>query len=153
MSRLLSWHAGSEHPADGPGAASPRSEASSVRPAGPCAISTQRVLSPTRDETIEDEIGNDTQDERDKEHRSPAPADRQPKDQKQQRSENEKYHGGNHDRKAGRLRECQQTRMLPWASGKSRPSISVIAAFTILAAYSGPDVCGEGRNNNWGRCA
>ena len=45
------------------------------------------------DKTVENEIGNDTQNEGHKEDRPPTPADGQPKDQKHERCENEKYHG------------------------------------------------------------
>ena len=46
-----------------------------------------------RDETVEDEIGKNTQNEGDKKDRPPAPADGQPKDQEQERRENKKDHG------------------------------------------------------------
>jgi hypothetical protein len=51
------------------------------------------VLRTARDETVEDEIGKNTQNEGDKKDRPPAPADGQPKDQEQERRENEKDHG------------------------------------------------------------
>ena len=51
------------------------------------------VLRTARDETVEDEIGKDTQNEGHKEDGPPAPGDGQPKDQKQDRRDNEKYHG------------------------------------------------------------
>jgi hypothetical protein len=46
-----------------------------------------------RDETVEDEIGKNTQNEGHKKDRPPPPADGEPKDQKQKRRDNEKDHG------------------------------------------------------------
>jgi hypothetical protein len=51
------------------------------------------VLRAARDETIEDEIGENTQNEGHEKDRPPAPVEGQPKDQKQKRRENEKDHG------------------------------------------------------------
>jgi hypothetical protein len=51
------------------------------------------LLRAARDETVEDEIGENTQDDGNEKDRPPAPADGQTKDQKQKRRENEKDHG------------------------------------------------------------
>ena len=56
----------------------------------PC---TPDVLRTARDETVEDEVGNDTQNEGHKEDRPPSPTDGEPKNQEEERRENEKYHG------------------------------------------------------------
>lgn len=51
------------------------------------------MLRTARNETVEGELGKDTQNEGHKEDGPPAPGDGQPKDQKHERRENEKYHG------------------------------------------------------------
>jgi hypothetical protein len=67
-----------------PGSTLPVEQRTSARPG---------VLRTARDETVEDEIGKDTQNEGHEEDGPPAPGDGQPKDEKQERRDNEKDHG------------------------------------------------------------